>query len=231
MNKLERNFFKVKKLRGKKKKKKVILKAFGIQITLQKTLKKQKKQRYCKTCGVEVGKGKSYCSPCMDERQNSTIKRFCKECGIKVGKGKSYCSPCKEKRQKHHERCYKRKKIGTLLCGFEGCKEPRGYGIHSCEYHSSKNRDIRFMEEIVSCKDCGVDLGKRKDFLYVGLRSKCESCKYKKMRNYQNKYYKERWHTDPEYKAKRKKWTTDWVEKTGWVNLNEEEYSITLYRK
>ena len=61
------------------------------------------------------------------------------------------------------------------------------------------------------------DLGKRKDFPYLGLRGKCESCKYKKMRNYQNKYYKERWHTDPEYKAKRKKWTTDWVEKTGWV--------------
>ena len=181
MSKLERNFFKVKKLRGKKK---VILKAFGIQITLQKTLKKQ---RYCKTCGVDVGKGKSYCSPCV---------------GKKI---------------KKRESVNKRKRDETTLCGFEGCKESRGYGIHSCEYHSYKNRKKRHLEEIIQCNDCGVDLGKRKDFPYLGLRGKCESCKYKKMRNYQNKYYKERWHTDPEYKAKRKKWTTDWVEKTGWV--------------
>jgi hypothetical protein len=211
MSKLERNFFKVKKLRGKKK---VILKAFGIQIALQKTLKKQ---RYCKTCGVDVGKGKSYCSPCMDERQNPTIKRFCKMCDVEVGKGKSYCSPCVGKKIKKRESVNKRKRNETTLCGFEGCKESRGYGIHSCEYHSYKNRKKRHLEEIIQCNDCGVDLGKRKDFPYLGLRGKCESCKYKKMRNYQNKYYKERWHTDPEYKAKRKKWTTDWVEKTGWV--------------
>ena len=228
MNKFERNFFKVKKLRGKKKKKKVIMNAIDLQITLQKTLKKQ---RYCKTCGVEVGKGKSYCSPCMDERENPTIKRFCKDCGIVVGKGKSYCSSCLLERKKHQKIQGGQRRRKYTICGFEGCKKPRTYRKHSCEYHSYKNRVKRSMEEIVSCVDCGEEIGKRKDFPYLGLRGKCESCKYKKMRNYQNKYYKERWHTDPEYKAKRKKWTAGWVEKTRWLDVNDEDNSITLCRK
>ena len=50
-------------------------------------------KRYCKECGIEVGKGKSFCPKC---RLGSTRhKRHCKQCGVEVGKGKSFCIDCR----------------------------------------------------------------------------------------------------------------------------------------
>ena len=53
---------------------------------------KENMKRYCKACGVEVGKGKSFCQKCRIA--TTRYKRHCKECGVEVGKGKSFCKDC-----------------------------------------------------------------------------------------------------------------------------------------
>ena len=113
---------------------------------------------------------------------NKKPQRYCKRCGIKVGKGKSYCPNCLIRRNKY------------TICGFEGCKELRGFGIHSCEYHSLKNRHIRYMEEIVKCRDCGCDLGKRKNYRYMNQRI-CNDCRQirKKKKRKSKREQKRKW--------------------------------------
>ncbi len=124
--------------------------------------------------------------------------RYCKECGVEVSKGKSYCPTCFNS----HRRKYP-------ICGFEGCKELRGFGIHSCENHSSKNQDIRFMEEIVSCNDCSEirkDNGKKEQLIYYDkwFKNKYHTDEDFRKRHleYQSKYRKEREKTDEEYRKR-----------------------------
>ena len=52
-------------------------------------------KRYCKECGVRIGKGKSFCQKCR--RETTRYKRHCKQCGVEVGKGKSFCLKCRPK--------------------------------------------------------------------------------------------------------------------------------------
>ena len=123
-------------------------------------------------------------------------QRYCKRCGIKVGKRKSYCPDCVIRRNKYKK------------CGFESCKELRGFRIHSCEYHSSKNRHIRYMEEIVKCRDCGCDLGKRKNYRR-GNKRICNDCweiqkenSRKKQLIYYRKWFKNKYHTDEGFRKR-----------------------------
>ena len=186
----------------------------------------KKQQRYCKECGIEVGKRKSYCSPCLYERHNPIIKRTCKTCGVEVGKWKSYCSNCKTERNKTsikktiiNNRKYK-------ICGFEGCKKPREKWIHSCEYHSSKNRDIRFMEEKIRCKDCDGVIGKRKDWK-INRWKICDDCieirkknTRKKQIKYYGKWFKKKYHTDEGFRKRHLKYQKDYK-----IKRNEETKS------
>ena len=167
----------------------------------------KKKIRYCKECGVKVGKKKQFCDDCLIKRRKrqserdyekyrkSLPPRKCKECGIEVSKGKSYCPTCFNS----HRRKYP-------ICGFEGCKELRGFGIHSCENHSSKNQDIRFMEEIVSCNDCGCDLGKRKNHKYQRFCNDCSEIRKdngkKEQLIYYDKWFKNKYHTDEDFRKR-----------------------------
>ena len=183
----------------------------------------KKQQRYCKECGIEVGKRKSYCSPCLYERHNPIIKRTCRTCSVEVDKGFTYCSSCGLERKRIQMRMSRRK---YTICGFEGCKEPRGFWIHSCEYHSSKNRDIRFMEEIVSCVDCGCDLGERKE-RPNGSHRICNDCSEirkkntrKKQIKYYGKWFKKKYHTDEGFRKRHLKYQKDYK-----IKRNEETKS------
>ena len=144
--------------------------------------------------------------------------RFCKDCGIKVGKRKSYCSPCLKNLPRNKIRgYYQKEKLGTLICGYEGCKEPRGFGIHSCEYHSKENRDKRYMEEIVSCKDCGCDLGKRKNHKYQKYCNNCSEIRKKNSRKKQIKYFvkwfKNKYHTDEGFRKRNLEYQSNYKKK------------------
>ena len=126
-------------------------------------------------------------------------QRYCKDCGLKVGKGKSFCSSCLKKRKKDRRRKYK-------ICGFDGCGKPRGFGIKSCDYHSKRNRQKRHKEEIVSCKDCGCDLGMRKN---NSNRLYCDKCKKVrediqkvKQLEFHKKWVKNRYHTDETFRLR-----------------------------
>ena len=90
--------------------------------------------RLCKTCGVVVGKGKSFCVDCKKERlvkkrkrvgreyrekykeyyrqymkeydEKRYRQRYCKECDIEVGKRKHYCDECRVKKNKEYNKTY-----------------------------------------------------------------------------------------------------------------------------
>ncbi len=136
--------------------------------------------------------------------------RHCKDCGVEVGKGRLYCSPCKEKRrlQKYEKIRWKRRKY--TICGFEGCKEPRGFWIHSCEYHKLENRKKRerkrYLEGIVSCIDCGCDIGKRIDNKFVRHCNDCleirKEVQKQKQPKYYRKWFKNKYHTDDEFRKR-----------------------------
>ena len=61
----------------------------------QKKTASKNMKRYCKECGVKIGKGKSFCQKCR--RETTRYKRHCKQCGAEVGKGKSFCQKCRPK--------------------------------------------------------------------------------------------------------------------------------------
>jgi hypothetical protein len=76
--------------------------------------------RFCKECGIKVGKGKSYCLDCKKERikekdrkyreterckkyqkeyhKEWRPKRYCERCNVEIGKGKSFCMDCKKEK-------------------------------------------------------------------------------------------------------------------------------------
>jgi hypothetical protein len=200
----------------------------------KKSIRRQRqRQRYCKVCDIEIDKGKSYCSPCLYKiypYRNPNYKRFCKVCDIEIDKGKYYCSPCRYKINPYENPNYKRFckvcgiKVGKgksycpncrrgrkyTICGFDGCKEPRTDRKHFCEYHSPENRDKRYVEEIVSCIDCGSDIGIRKD-LPMGKRISriCNDCREIRNQNnrkrqikYYGKWFKNKYHTDEGFRKR-----------------------------
>ena len=129
-----------------------------------------------------------FSSPFSKPKKKKSNERVCKTCGVWVGKGKSYCSKeCSPSKNKNYQRI----RNGTLLCGFEGCKEPRLKYKHSCEYHTKENINKRSLEEIVSCNDCGCELGIRKDFKWVQTCDGCKEIRYTKRKERMSKYSRE----------------------------------------
>lgn len=126
--------------------------------------------------------------------------RKCKNCGVDVDKNKHYCIDCHE----GFSRGSRKRKY--TICGFEGCKEQRTYRKHSCEYHSRENRDKRYMEEIVICHDCGVDIGKRKEHKSQRHCNDCSEIRRergkKKRIKFSQKWFKEKYHNDEDFRQR-----------------------------
>jgi len=215
--------------------------------------------RKCKECGVDIDKGKSFCinhnnngrkyticgyEGCKEPRTNrkhsceyhskeNRYKRHmeeirkCKECGVDVPKKHIYCIVHKGKRKRE---------LGTYYCGFEGCKEPRGYRIRSCEYHSPENRHKRYMEEIVNCSDCGVGMGKRKDWK-KHKKKICDDCREIRKKNckrrkikYQGKWFKNKYNTDEGFRRRWLEYQMNYT-KERWENDKEYRKRMRKYRK
>lgn len=149
------------------------------------------------------------------QKHGHSPPRKCKKCGVDVDKGKSFCMDCKSPKS---DWCGRRK---YKICGYEGCKELRTYRKHSCEYHSKENRLKReykmYLEEIVSCRDCGGELGKRKELTYgEKIRRLCNDCCEKKRvirRKYQTEYYMNRYQNDEEYRNRFRVYQKNYREK------------------
>ena len=130
--------------------------------------------------------------------------RKCKVCGVEIGKMKSYCIDCKTLKT-------------TTICGFDSCKEPRIFQKHYCEYHSVEKRKKIWMEkhleEIVSCKDCGSDIGKRKNHKHQNICHNCREIRKKNNLTKQYKYYKDRYNNDEEYRGRVREYQSNYNKK------------------
>ena len=138
-------------------------------------------KRFCKTCSVEVGKGKSYCGrECRpgsyyQKAKVNPLERKCKVCDILVGKGKSYCKPCFDERKLKLRRI--RERSGRYKESVERFRKNNPH--YSRDYYRKHNiLPQRY------CKTCSVEVGKGKHF--------CDDClkvnKRKTNRIYARKY-------------------------------------------
>ena len=121
----------------------------------------------------------------------------CRECDKSLDRQGQFCQSCND--EKKQQRKWKNRKI--KVCQFKGCNNKPNPSSLNCDYHSKKNQKKRYINEIVSCKDCGCELGKRKDFKYVKDRV-CDNCKVvrkERQRQKQQEYNKKWLKKNPNY--------------------------------
>ena len=168
-----------------------------------------KKQRYCKTCDIEVGKGKSYCSKSC--RPSAYINRYkahqknrkCKICEVIVGKGKSYCKECCHKKSKkfYRNQYAVLKQSGLLDDKLSYGKKYREKNKDKCRAYTKKYqkekdvlREKEYKKIKVHCSDCDEFIGSRFELYGLTLGPKvprCKDCKRlvhnERMREYRKK--------------------------------------------
>ena len=143
-------------------------------------------------------------------------KTTCRDCDKPRDRQGHLCQSCCDKRIIERKERYKWKNRKIKVCQFKGCNNPPRPKSVNCEYHSRKNQKKRYHNEIVSCKDCGCELGKRKDFKYSNRV--CDKCKVvrKEIRLQKQYEHNKKWlKKNPNYlKDYQKKYysTPKWIE-------------------
>ena len=153
------------------------------------------KQRYCKTCGKEVGKGKSYCvdnnnmcRPSYLKRIKPQFERKCKTCGKPVGKGKSYChtnlksktskcSPYYKREREKQKKYYHKNKDQWYTPGGK---------YYETMMSSRKEPPVRFCQD---CKEKGKDVivEKRKFYCKEHLKLRKQKIRKEQRRTWRKK--------------------------------------------
>jgi len=123
----------------------------------------------------------------------------CRDCDKSLDRQGHLCQSCCDKRIIERTERYKWKNRKIKVCQFKGCNNKPNPRSLNCDYHSGKNQKKRFMNEIVSCKDCGCELGKRKYWTRNQVCSDCKVVGKERQRQKQQEYNKKWLKKNPNY--------------------------------
>jgi hypothetical protein len=126
-------------------------------------------------------------------------KTTCRDCDKPRDRQGHLCQSCCDKRIIERTERYKWKNRKIKVCQFKGCNNKPNPRSLNCDYHSGKNQKKRFMNEIVSCKDCGCELGKRKYWTRNQVCSDCKVVGKERQRQKQQEYNKKWLKKNPNY--------------------------------
>jgi hypothetical protein len=171
------------------------------------------KERFCKKCGILVGKGKSICPSCL-VRPDGLVKKICELCGVEIPGTRHYCISCSgiHKKDARREK-YLTKEKPVLdanrdkTCVDCGCRLCAGIRtkVRCDECEEKKLIEIRenrvkryYLEHVRYCPGCGV-LVLQKNNRY------CPECRTERRRKRGAEYSKHR-RINPETRDTVKEW-------------------------
>ena len=137
--------------------------------------------------------------------------RYCKGCGVEIGKSQQRCNPCRLiRREEIQQLRYHKQRLKQGCCNWDGCNNERVFRQRYCSEHSVKTRHHNHKNGMKKCQECGIDIGIRKDNLYKKRCDECEIIIKEKRRirdkEYRRNYYNHRYHNDNEYRMKHSMW-------------------------